>query len=100
WGDRTALVVRPQQITWNWRELHDRAEAFAAGLLALGLEPGDRIGIWSPHNAEWVLTMFAAPKAGLVLVTINRAYRLSELEYALNKVGSRALVSATSFKTS
>ena len=75
WGDRTALVVRQQRITWSWRELDARAEAFAAGLLALGLAPGDRIGIWSPNNAEWVLTMFAAAKAGLVLVTINPAYR-------------------------
>ncbi|HEY2134165.1 MAG TPA: AMP-binding protein, partial [Acetobacteraceae bacterium] len=100
WGDRTALVVRQQRVSWSWRELDARAEAFAAGLLSLGLIPGDRIGIWSQNNAEWVLTMFAAAKAGLVLVTINPAYRVSELEYALNKVGCRALVSATTFKTS
>ena len=62
--------------------------------------PGDRIGIWSPNNAEWVITQFAAAKAGLILVTINPAYRLTELEYALNKVGCRALVTATAFKTS
>ena len=84
----------------TWRELAERAEAFAAGLLALGLEPGDRVGIWSPNNAEWVITQFATAKAGLILVNINPAYRLHELEYALNKVGCRALVTATAFKTS
>ena len=63
-------------------------------------KPGERIGIWSPNNAEWVVTQFATAKAGLILVNINPAYRLAELEYALNKVGCRALVTATSFKTS
>ena len=62
-------------------------DAFAAGLVALGLQPGERIGIWSPNNAEWVVTQFATAKAGLILVNINPAYRLAELEYALNKVG-------------
>ena len=57
------------------------------------------IGIWSPNNAEWVVTQFATAKAGLILVNINPAYRLAELEYALNKVGCRALITATSFKT-
>ena len=65
-----------------------------------GLEPGDRVGIWSPNNAEWVVTQFATAKAGLILVNINPAYRTHELDYALNKVGCRALVTATSFKTS
>ena len=78
----------------------EKVDAFAAGLLALGLEPGERVGIWSPNNAEWVVTQFATAKAGLILVNINPAYRLSELEYALNKVGCRALITATSFKTS
>ena len=100
WGDRPALIASQQGIRWTWSELAEHVEAFAAGLLNLGLEPGDRIGIWSPNNAEWVVTQFAAAKAGLVLVTINPAYRLSELEYALNKVGCRALVCATRFKTS
>jgi fatty-acyl-CoA synthase len=72
----------------------------AAGLLALGLERGERIGIWSPNNAEWVVTQFGAAKAGLILVNINPAYRLSELEFCLNKVGCRALILARSFKTS
>ena len=57
------------------------------GLVAIGLQPGDRIGIWSPNNAEWVITQFATAKAGLILVNINPAYRLTEVEYALNKVG-------------
>ena len=72
----------------------------AAGLLGLGLMPGDRLGIWSPNNAEWVLTQFASAKAGLILVNINPAYRLHELDYALNKVGCRGLILASSFKTS
>ena len=100
WGGRPALVVRQQAIDWTWRELDARAEAFAAGLLAIGLAPGDRIGIWSQNNAEWIVTLFAAARAGLVLVNINPAYRGAELEYALNKVGCRALVTASAFKTS
>jgi fatty-acyl-CoA synthase len=100
WADDTALISRAQALRWTWRELRDRADAFAAGLLALGLRPGDRIGIWSLNRAEWTLTQFAAARAGLILVTINPAYRLSELEYALNKVGCAALVTATVFKTS
>ena len=100
WGDRTALISRAQGVRWTWRELRDRADAFAAGLLALGLRRGDRIGIWSLNRAEWALTQFAAARAGLVLVTINPAYRLSELEFGLNKVGCAALVTATGFKNS
>ena len=98
--NRDALIVRQQNIRYTWRDLATHVDAFAAGLIALGLAPGDRIGIWSPNNAEWAITQFATAKAGLVLVNINPAYRLSELEYALNKVGCRALVTATSFKTS
>ncbi len=99
-GDREALVAPAQGIRWTWRELAARVDAMAAGLLALGLKPGERIGIWSPNNAEWVVTQFATAKAGLILVNINPAYRLSELDYALNKVACRALVTATAFKTS
>src|SRR3954453_207043 len=98
--DRLGLVARQQGVRWRYRELAEKVDAFAAGLLALGLEPGDRVAIWSPNNSEWVVTQFATAKAGLVLVNINPAYRLAELEYALNKVGCRALVTATSFKTS
>ena len=100
WGERPSLIVRQQGVRWNYAELGARVDAFAAGLLALGLEPGERVAIWSPNNAEWVVTQFATAKAGLILVNINPAYRLSELEYALNKVDCRALITATAFKTS
>jgi fatty-acyl-CoA synthase len=98
--DRDALVVPHQGVRWSWRELRERADRLAAGLLGLGLDPGDRIGIWSQNRAEWVLTQFATAKAGLVMVNINPAYRRSELEYALAKVGCRALVLAPGFKAS
>jgi fatty-acyl-CoA synthase len=100
WGEREALVVRHQGVRWSYAELRERVDRVAAGLLELGLEPGDRIGIWSPNNAEWVLTQLGTAKAGLILVNINPAYRLAELEYALVKVGCRALVTAAQFKTS
>eukprot|EP01037_Dinobryon_pediforme_P016070 gene16070-16242_t len=100
WPDALALVVRSQSIRLTWAELAARVDDFAAGLLAMGLKPGDRVGIWSPNNAEWVITQLATAKAGLILVTINPAYRITELEYALNKVGCRALVTASAFKTS
>jgi fatty-acyl-CoA synthase len=100
WPDRLALMVSEQGVRWSWAELQKEVDAFAAGLLALGLEPRDRVGIWAPNNAEWVVTQFATARAGLILVNINPAYRTHELEYALNKVGCRALVTATSFKTS
>jgi fatty-acyl-CoA synthase len=99
-GGSPALIVRQQGISWSYRELAERVDACAAGLLALGLEAGDRVAIWAPNCAEWVITQFATAKAGLILVNINPAYRLSELEYALNKVGCRALITATAFKTS
>jgi fatty-acyl-CoA synthase len=100
WGDRAGLIVRAQALRWSYRELGAKVDAFAAGLIALGLRPGERVGIWSPNNAEWVVTQFATAKAGLILVNINPAYRLAELEYALNKVACRALITATAFKTS
>ncbi|MCZ6522688.1 MAG: AMP-binding protein, partial [Alphaproteobacteria bacterium] len=100
WPEAEALVVRHQELRWSFAELKREVDAVAAGLLALGLEPGDRIGIWSQNNAEWVVTQFATAKAGLILVNINPAYRLVELEYALNKVGCKALVTAPSFKSS
>jgi len=100
WRDREALVVRHQGVRWTYGELKRRVDAVAAGFLALGLKPGDRIGIWSPNNSEWVLTQFATAKAGLILVNINPAYRVAELEYALNKVSAKALILAARFKTS
>ncbi|MEC7491051.1 MAG: AMP-binding protein [Pseudomonadota bacterium] len=100
WGSRDALVVRQQNVHWSWLDLKDRVDKFAAGLIHLGLTPGSRIGIWAPNCAEWTITQFAAAKAGLILVNINPAYRAAELEYALNKVGCLALVTAAAFKTS
>jgi fatty-acyl-CoA synthase len=100
WPDGEALVVRHQDLHWSWAELNARADAMAAGLLALGLEPGERVGMWAPNMAEWVLTQFATAKAGLVLVNVNPAYRVSELEFALNAVGCAALITAPRFKTS
>jgi fatty-acyl-CoA synthase len=100
WSARPALVVRHQKVRLSYGELHQAVDKLAAGLLTLGLEPGDRIGIWSPNNSEWVLTQFATAKAGLILVNINPSYRVAELEYALNKVGCKALILAERFKTS
>ncbi len=100
WASREALVVRHQNIRWTFAELKERVDAFAAGLLTLGLHPGDRIGIWSPNNAEWVIAQFATAKAGLILVNINPAYRLGELEHALRKSGCKALITARRFKSS
>jgi fatty-acyl-CoA synthase len=100
WGNREALVSPSHGVRWTWAELARRVDDLAAGFLALGLERGARIGVWSLNRPEWTLTQFAAAKAGLILVTINPAYRLSELEFALNKVGCAAIVTATAFKTS
>jgi fatty-acyl-CoA synthase len=99
-AERDALIVRHQNIRWTYRELHARVDNLAASLRRLGLVPGDRIGIWAPNCAEWTLTQIATAKAGLILVSINPAYRRSELEYALNKVGCKALVLAPGFKSS
>jgi len=100
WGDREALVSPSHDVRWTWKEFAERVEALAAGFVALGLARGARIGVWSLNRPEWTLTQFAAAKAGLILVTINPAYRLSELEFALAKVGCAAIVTATAFKTS
>ena len=98
--EREALVVCHQDVRWTWGELKQSVDRLAAGFVAMGLEPGERIGIWAPNNAEWVLTQFATAKAGLILVNINPAYRLNELEYALETVGCKALITAAALKTS
>jgi fatty-acyl-CoA synthase len=98
--ERQAVVFREQGVDWTWREFIAHVDTFAAGLVALGLKKGDRVGIWSPNRVEWLVTQFATARVGLVLVNINPAYRLAELEYAINKVGCKALVAAESFKTS
>jgi len=97
--DRPALAARRQGVRWTYAELNRRADDLAAGLRALGLAPGERIGIWSPNNSEWVLTQFATAKAGLILVNINPAYRSHEADYALNKVGCKALILSPGFKS-
>ncbi|MBE7636148.1 AMP-binding protein [Sneathiella sp. P13V-1] len=99
-GDREAAVFAETGRRLTYREFAEEIDALASGLVALGLQKGDRIGIWSPNRLEWLLTQFATARIGLILVTINPAYRLSELEYALNKVECKAVVIANEFKTS
>jgi fatty-acyl-CoA synthase len=95
-----ALVSRAQSVRLTWRELLDRTEELARGLLAIGIEKGDRIGIWSPTCAEWTVLQFAAARVGAILVNVNPAYRPAELTYALRQSGVRVLVTAPRFKTS
>jgi fatty-acyl-CoA synthase len=99
-ASRDALIVPLQQVRWSYAELKHRVDLLAAGLLSLGLKPADRIGIWAPNCAEWAVTQFASAKMGLILVNINPAYRLSELEFCLKKVGCRALITAERLKNS
>ncbi len=95
-----ALVVRHQQIRWSYRQLQTEVNRLAAGLLALGIAPGDRVGIWGANSYEWVMVQYATAKIGAIMVCINPAYRVYELEYALNKVACRAIVCAERFKSS
>jgi len=98
-GDREALVARHQGIRWTYAEFAERVARCARGLLALGLEPGDRVGLWSPNYAEWTLLQYATADIGVILVNINPAYRTHELQYALAQSGCRMLFAAPSFKT-
>ena len=98
--DALALVSRHEGQRFSYRELQAESNRLASALLKTGLVPGDRVGIWSHNNVAWVLMQIATAKAGLVLVNINPAYRTSEVEYALNKVGCKALVTMPRFKTS
>lgn len=100
YGPRDAVLFCSQDIRMSYYDLERAVDELASGLLALGLQKGDRLGIWSPNRYEWVLTQFASARIGVLLVNINPAYRLGELEYALNKVGCKALISARSFKSS
>jgi fatty-acyl-CoA synthase len=100
WGDREALVDRAQGVRLDYTELGDRVDRLARGLIAAGIEKGDRVGIWSPNTAEWVLVQFATATIGAILVNINPAYRTHELTYVLNQAGIRMLVTAESFKSS
>jgi len=99
-ADTLALVVRHQDIRWTYREFRKQVDRLATGLIALGIEPGDRVGIWGPNSYEWVLTQFATAKIGAIMVCINPAYRLYELEYVLNKVECKAIIAAEKFKSS
>jgi len=98
--DNEALVVCHQSIRWTYREFNCEVDRLAKGLLALGIRPGDRVGIWGPNSYEWTLVQFATAKIGAILVCINPAYGLYDLEYALNKVACKLLVSAEKFKHS
>ena len=100
WGRNDAVVSVHQNLRLTYAQLNEQAEKLALAFLTMGLAPGDRIGIWAPNCIEWTLTQFASAKAGLILVNINPAYRLAELEFALNTVGCKALVLMEKFKTS
>lgn len=99
-GDREALVSVHQDLRYTYTQLGEAVDRCARAFIAAGVEPGDRVGIWSPNCAEWALVQYATAKAGIILVNINPAYRTSELAYVLNQSGVRLLVAATSFKTS
>jgi fatty-acyl-CoA synthase len=99
WGDRDALVACHQQLRYSYRALRDQADRAACALIALGVHRGDRVGIWSGNRAEWMVTQYAAAKAGAILVNINPAYRLRELEYALAQSGVSVLIAARSFRS-
>ena len=100
WPDQEAVVCCESKARLTYAQLDTRAIEFATGLLALNLQPGDRIGIWAPNCVEWTITQYAAAKAGLILVNINPAYRKHELEFVLNAVACKALVTAATFKSS
>src|SRR5438477_6635567 len=98
--DGLALVSRHQDVRLTWSELAAQVEDVAKGLLAIGVETGDRVGIWSPTRVEWTLLQFATARVGAILVNVNPAYRPNELAYALGQSGVRVLVTAPSFKAS
>ncbi|MEB2647430.1 AMP-binding protein [Pseudomonas canadensis] len=95
-----ALVVRHQQRRYTWRQLAEAVDVHARAFLALGMQTGDRLGIWAPNCAEWCISQIASAKLGVILVNINPAYRSSELDYVLKQSGCQWLVCAGSFKTS
>jgi fatty-acyl-CoA synthase len=99
-GDLEALVARHQGIRWTYREFAERVRRLASGLMGIGLEQGDRVGLWSPNYAEWTLLQYATAEIGVILVNVNPAYRTHELAYALNQSGCRMVFAAPSFKTS
>ncbi|HEU4354032.1 MAG TPA: AMP-binding protein, partial [Actinomycetota bacterium] len=98
-GDREALVSRQQGLRYTYAELHERAERVARALMALGVHAGDRVGIWSPNRAEWVITQYGAAKAGAILVNVNPAYKTQELGFILDRAGVSVVVSARAFRS-
>ena len=98
--DRDALVSRHQGKRLSYRELHVQSSQLASALLRCGLSVGDRAGIWAHNCCEWLLMQLATAKVGIILVNINPAYRVTELEYAMNKVGCKLLMTMTAYKTS
>jgi fatty-acyl-CoA synthase len=99
-GGRPAAIFAENKLSLSWYDLRDRSNDVAASLLALGIGRGDRVGIWAPNRAEWLFTQFGTARIGAILVNINPAYRSSELEYALNKVGCKALIMARRHRSS
>jgi fatty-acyl-CoA synthase len=99
WDDCDALVACHQQLRYSYRELRDEADRAARALMALGVQRGDRVGIWSGNRAEWMITQYAAAKAGAILVNVNPAYRLREVEYALRHSGVSVLITARGFRS-
>ncbi|WP_280253088.1 AMP-binding protein, partial [Nocardia abscessus] len=98
--EREALVDRPTGRRWTYRELGAAVDALACGLAGQGIGKGDRVGIWAPNCAEWFHVQYATAKVGAILVTVNPAYRTSELEYVLRQAGVRMLIAAERFKSS
>ncbi|MCY4327563.1 MAG: AMP-binding protein, partial [Rhodobacteraceae bacterium] len=99
-GARDAVIFADTGERRSYYDFDREIDALATGLLAMGLQKGDRLGLWSPNRYEWILTQFATARIGVIMVNINPAYRLNEVEYALNKVGCKTLVLAKSFKAS
>ena len=98
--DREAMVEFATGKRWTWQEFYRDVELLARGLIAAGVEKGDRVGIWGPNSARWTLTQYAAANIGAILVNVNPAYRTHEFSYAINQSGTKLLVAASGFKTS
>src|SRR4051794_30429008 len=100
YGDNEALVVRHQDLRYTYRQLKEHVDRCARALMALGAAKGDRLGVWAPNCAEWTIVQLATTKIGVILVNVNPAYRLHEVEYALTQSGCTYLVLAPQFKSS
>ena len=98
-GARDAVISCHQNLRYSYAELLQHVNRAAKALIGLGVQRGDRVGIWSPNNAEWAIAQYAAAKAGAILVNVNPAYRVRELQYALKHSGVSVLVSARGFRS-